>query len=102
MVFQRSLVANGGRTLSSSSSVAGVYGGGSLVAPGGMVGSRCPFAGSSSLSSVHRCLSFKLGGPSRLDSIQGMVSGGEPPSHQRAGDVSSVAGDGRFSPPVSK
>ena len=31
------------------------------MAPGGMVGSRCPFAGSSSLSSVHSCLSFKLG-----------------------------------------
>ena len=74
------------------------------MAPGGMVGSRHSSAGSSSLfSSAHRCLSFGLGGPSpRSDSIRGIVSGGEPPSHQCAGDEDCGDGVGQFSPPVCR
>ena len=52
-------------TLSPSSSVAEVRRGGSLVAPGGEVGSRhCPAGPSSFSASTHGCPSFRPGDPS--------------------------------------
>ena len=104
MAPQKSLVANVRRSLSSSSSVTGVCGVGSLVAPGGEVGCRCSSAGSSSFSfCAHTCPCFGLGGPSSWpDGILGVVTGRESTPYQHPRNTCGCASISRISPPVGK